>query len=89
MLSFNFTNDNFYGQNILKKFTIKVYTNSTVFDLLNLVAKQLKTTWDEVKLVIDRENLEIKPKENGKSIAEIRLKNGEHMTVYKRETPPI
>lgn len=39
--------------------------------------------------MLDRENHELKPKENGKSIAEIRLKNGEHMTVYKRETPPI
>lgn len=49
----------------------------------------LKTWAGEIKLQIDENNIEIRPNDNGKSITDLRLKNGQALTVYKNEKAPV
>lgn len=52
-----------------EKFTLKVYDNITVLDLILLVSKQIKLSWEEISLLQDKELTEIKQIHYGKSLA--------------------
>lgn len=41
----------------------------------------IKTWGGECKLIIDDGNIEIRPNDNGKTLAEMRIKNGQRITV--------
>ena len=41
MITLHFSNEGFYGSNVVRKFTLKVYTNSTVFELHDQVGTVL------------------------------------------------
>ena len=61
-------------------------------ELRQEIAKQIKTTWDSVKLIrvnLFNQNREVPDTDNGKTLADIKLKNAENLTVSKRHTPPV
>ena len=81
-----------------RNFTLKVYTSTTIYELLYLVGQHVKLFRDEVKLNIpssyknalsgsgnnnnnNSASIEIRPRDNGKSLLELRIKNGECFTV--------
>ena len=89
LLTFTVTNDITSGGDVPKKIELRVYSNITVFDLRVEIAKQAKTSWDQVKLLRYMSQKEIKDNENGKTIGDLRIKNGENLTATRRPTPPI
>lgn len=42
-------------------------------------------SWEEIKLVYDKNDLEIKPIHNGKSLTEIKIRNGDTIIIEKKE----
>lgn len=48
LLTLNLVNEEFDLYDVPRKFTVKIFSNKTVFDLNREVAHNLKTTWDEV-----------------------------------------
>jgi ubiquitin carboxyl-terminal hydrolase 34 len=68
---------------------MRIYSNSTVYELRKEVGKQFKVTWDQVKLTRNLSNKEIKDSENGRTLGDIRIRNGETLVASKRPTPPI
>ena len=89
LLTFTVTNDITSGGGVPKKIELRVYSNITVFELRVEIAKQAKTSWDQVKLLRYMSQKEIKDTENGKTIGDLRIKNGETLTAAKGPTPPI
>ena len=89
LLTFNVTNDITSGADVPKKIELRLHSNITVYDLRVEIAKQAKTSWDQVKLLRYTSQKEIKDNENGKTIGDLRIKNGETLTAAKRPTPPI
>ena len=89
LLSLNVINEITNGTDVPKKIELKVYSNITVYDLRVEVAKLAKVTWDQVKLTRNLTYREIKDNENGRTLGDIRIKNGETFTGQKRPTPPI
>ena len=89
LISLTIINDVSGGADVPKKAEIRMHSNTTIFGLRVEIAKQFKATWDQVKLVRRPDSKEIKDNENGRTIREIRLKNGEVLTASKRPTPPI
>lgn len=71
----------FYSADLPGSFSFKIYSNDTILDLLYKVGTHVKCTYEEVALTIADSKREIEAKENGKSIAELRLKNGERLFV--------
>ena len=88
LLSFSVTNDITSGGDVPKKVDLRVFSNITVYELRGEIAKLIKTSWDQVKLVRSG-NKEIKDNENGKTLGDIRIRNGETLTASRRPTPPI
>ena len=89
LLGFTVNNDLTYGSDVPKKVEIKLHSNTTVYELRVEVGKQLKVTWDQVKLMRNAASKEIKDNENGKTLGDIRIRNGEVVTASKRPTPPV
>ena len=88
LLSFSVTNDITSGSTVPKKVELRVYSNITVYELRVEIAKQIQASWDQVKL-LRYQTKEIKDNENGKTLGDIRIRNGETLTAAKRPTPPI
>ena len=89
LISFTVSNDISTGSDVPKKSEIRLHSNTTVFELRMEVAKQFKATWDQVKLMRRTDPKEIKDNDNGRTLREIRIRNGELITASKRSTPPI
>lgn len=70
-------------------FIIKIYSNRSVIDLLYQVGLQIRSTYEEVILTVADTNRLIESKENGKSIAELRLKSGERILVGLKKGGPV
>ncbi|EAR94410.2 ubiquitin carboxy-terminal hydrolase (macronuclear) [Tetrahymena thermophila SB210] len=79
----------YYNSDIPNNFSFKMYTNDSVMDLLYKVGLYIKCTYEEVALAVAEPRREIEAKENGKSIAELRLKNGEKLLVSQRKGSPV
>jgi len=88
LVTIQFINDDFFKSDLPRKFNIKIYSNKTIFELIREVALVVKTTWDEIKLLTIK-NVEIKQKDNGKSISEMKIKSGATLSVNKRKVAPI
>ncbi|EGR27434.1 hypothetical protein IMG5_196170 [Ichthyophthirius multifiliis] len=79
----------FSQYDVPNNFTIKIYSNDSVIDLLQKVGLNIKCTWEEVSLYIIDSQREISVKENGRSLAEIKLKNGQKINVFKKKAPLV
>jgi len=89
LLTFNVTNDITSGSDVPKKVELRMHSNTTVYELRVEVGRHFKVTWDQVKLSRGLTSKEIKDNDNGKTIGDIRIRNGESLTASKRPTPPI
>lgn len=89
LMTVNIINELTSSSDVPKKVDIKLHSNTTVYKLRVEVGKQLKATWDQVKLARYIGAKEIKDNENGRTLGDIRLKNGESLIATKRPTPPI
>jgi ferric-dicitrate binding protein FerR (iron transport regulator) len=67
---------------------VKVFINSTILEVTRQVGLAIKTWAAQCKLTIDDGNIEIRANDNGKTVAEMRLKNGQALTVTKRANAP-
>ena len=70
---------------IPKKFDFKVYGNTSVWELRCMVGKAVKLYWDQVRLTRTLSRPEIKDNENGKTIAELRLKTHDSLIVTRKQ----
>ncbi|KRW99755.1 Armadillo-type fold [Pseudocohnilembus persalinus] len=77
-----------FSSNLPKKFVINAYINQTILDLTKQVAQAVKTWTDQVYLVIDETNSKIRSIDNGKTLSQMRLKNGQGLTVHKKLDAP-
>ena len=53
-------------------------------ELRQEIARQIKTTWDSIKLIrvnLFNQNREVPDTDNGKTLADIKLKNSENLNV--------
>ena len=89
LLSFSVANEITSGSDVPKKVDLKLYSNTTVYELRLEISKQIKVTWDQIKLLRSNAQKEIKDNENGKTIGDIRIRNGESITASRRPTPSI
>ena len=89
LLSLTISNELTMSSDVPKKVEIKIHSNATVYELRVEIGKQLKATWDQVKLGRYAGSKEIKDNENGKTLGDIRIRNGENLVASKRPTPPI
>jgi len=89
VLNFHVTNDVTSGVDVPKKVEIRIHSNATVFELRREIGRHFKATWDQIKLTRNLIQREIRDNENGKTIGEIRIKNGETLSASKRATPAI
>lgn len=63
-----------------KKFTIHLLSNRTVIELRLAIARKIQVNWENVKLVrmnLFNQNRELYDTDNGKTLAEVRLRQGE------------
>jgi ubiquitin carboxyl-terminal hydrolase 34 len=83
-------NDITLGINIPQKATIKVNSNDTVLQLRMEIGKEFKCNWEEVKIVRGvNESQAIPDGDNGRSIGDLRFKNGETINCDRKPTKPI
>lgn len=78
------TNELNQQADIPKKLEVKMHSNKTVLELRVHIAKKIKASWDQIKLVrlnLFNQNRDIADTENGKTLANIRLRNGETLLV--------
>jgi len=74
-------------QNTPKKLEIELYSSTTIWDLRTTIAKAVKTVSDQVKILKDVR--EIKDGDNGKTIGELRIRNGDTLIVSKQSNTNI
>ncbi|CAD8095799.1 unnamed protein product [Paramecium sonneborni] len=67
--------------------TLKVYSRMTMFELRRLIAKELQTNWEQVKLV--RNGVTVLDTDNGKTLKQMNVRKSEVINVYRRKTKPI
>ncbi|EGR29288.1 ubiquitin carboxyl-terminal hydrolase family protein, putative [Ichthyophthirius multifiliis] len=72
-----------------KKIEIKIESNKTIIDLKILIAKNIQTSWDQIKLIRASHFNLLKESDNSKTIGEIRFKNNETITVEKKVVPTL
>ena len=88
LLTFIMTNDVSWGLEIPKKIEMRMHSNMTIFELRGQAAHYFKVTWDQIKLTRSQQR-EIKDSDNGKTLSDLRIRNGENLTASKRYTRPI
>jgi len=89
LLTFHIINEVTSGSDVPKKAEFRMHANSTVFELRHEIGKAFKATWDQIKLTRSMAPKDVKDNENGKTLGDIRIRNGENITANKRPTPPI
>lgn len=90
LLSFVVNNDVTIGGDVPKKIEVKIHSNKTVFDLRHQIALQAKTSWDSMRLYrYSNNNQEIKDNENGRTLGELRIRNGETIQAQRKPTPYV
>ncbi len=77
-----------YNSDAPRKIEVKILSNMTVIDLRVEVARQAKVTWDSVKLLFSNK-IELKDQWNGRTLGDLRIRNGESLQGQKRQTPVI
>ena len=90
LLTFVVNNDLTVGGDVPKKIDVKIHSNKTVFDLRHQIALLAKTSWDSMKLYrFSANNQEIKDNENGRTLQELRIRNGETIQAQRKPTPYV
>ena len=90
LLTFVVNNDVTFGGDVPKKIDVKIHSNKTVFDLRHQIASQAKTSWDSMRLFrFSNNNQEIKDNENGRTLGELRIRNGETIQAQRKPTPYV
>ena len=92
LMTFQITNDLTIGNDVPKKFEVKMHSNRTLMELRVELAKKIKASWDQIKLLrvnLFNQNREIADTDNGKTLLDVRLRNGESLMVQRRQTQPI
>lgn len=74
-------NENAYMSDSNKSFQVKIDSNNTLFDLKKAIAKQISSTWQEIKL---HQKEEIPDVYNGRLIKDCQIKYNESIKVNKR-----
>ena len=77
-MTFNINNE--VSSSNPKKFTIHLLSNRTVIELRLAIARKIQVNWENVKLVrmnLFNQNRELCDTDNGKTLAEVRLRQGE------------
>ena len=75
----------FLSAEIPKKFELTVKSNTTVWQLRNLIGKKVKCLYDQFKITRSLLSIvEISDSENGRTLHSLRLKPNENLTLYKR-----
>lgn len=74
-----------YNLNMPKKVELKVPSSLTVYELRCMAGKALKIYWDQVRLTRPYSHKEIKDAENGKTMADIRLKSQDSLIVTRKQ----
>ena len=85
LLTFSVANEVSWGSEVPRKIDLRLHSNITIYELRIKVSKHFKVTWDEVKLVRSQQK-EIKDNENGRTLGDLRIRNGEELTASKRPT---
>ena len=78
-----------HGKQAPKKFVFSMFSNNTVFDLKNLLAKELGLTTDYVRIVRYTGQTDLADYENGRTFAEMKFKPNEQFNVYKKQMTSI
>ncbi|CAD8054531.1 unnamed protein product [Paramecium primaurelia] len=66
---------------------LNVYQNLTIFELRKLIAKEIKSSWEQIKL--HRNNIIILDTDNGKTLKQLNIKRSDYIKVSRRNTKPI
>lgn len=71
---------------IPKKFEIKAYSNYTLWHVRCLIGKKVKCLYDQFKVMVGGtlSALEIKDRENGRTLADLRFRLNETLTISRR-----
>ncbi|CAK70549.1 unnamed protein product (macronuclear) [Paramecium tetraurelia] len=67
--------------------TITVHQSLTIFELRKLIAKEIKTSWEQIKLF--RNGIVIQETDNGKTLKQLSIKKSDFIKVCRRNTKPI
>lgn len=70
-----------------KKFELSLYSNTTVWQLRNMIGKKVKCIYDQFKIFRSVGSTEIHDRENGKTLHHLRLRPSESLTLYNRVVP--
>lgn len=73
-----------YSPDIPKKFEIKTYSNNTLWHLRYLIGKKVKCFYDQFRIFKNNSLIEIKDRENGKTLSNLRFRVSETITIYRR-----
>ncbi|EGR29725.1 ubiquitin carboxyl-terminal hydrolase family protein, putative, partial [Ichthyophthirius multifiliis] len=79
----------FYIQDAANQFTVKIYSNDSLTDLLYQIGLMIKCSWEEVQLYLVDQKMDLLAKDNGRSINELKIKNGSKILVSKKRAPAV
>ncbi len=80
-------NEATYGSDVARRPEVKINSNKSVFDLKVQIAKAIKSSVMGIKL--KRAGGEIRDIDNGRTLNELRFKNGETLIANSKPTPPV
>lgn len=81
----NHASYHFYNTNMPKKLELRISSSTTVYELRCMAGKALKIYWNQVRLSRPFTNREIRDCENGKTLADIRLKTQDSLIVTRKQ----
>ena len=73
-----------YAPEIPKKFEVKIYSNSTLWQLRCTIGKTVKCMYDQFRIFKSFSNSEIKDRENGKTLSNLNFKAMENLSLTRR-----
>ena len=73
-----------YSPDIPKKLELKVYSNITLFALRNIIGKKVKCFYDQFRIFKSFSSIEIKDRENSKTLRNLNFRVNESLTIHRR-----
>ncbi len=77
------------GLDMPNKSKQKIYSNQTLYELKQMVAKSLQLTIDQLELVRHSDQKMLSDKYNGRTMGELKIKNQEILVANKRTTQEV
>ena len=65
-----------------RDFALKIYANTTIWELKQLISRRLQYSHDFLKIVIQKNEYELKSTDNGKSVMDFDLRNGDELKCF-------